>query len=126
VLWTLGFPRVVHATSRLFAHGKPLKTPHTEVEDYAVARLDLDTGATVSLASWWRLPAGCDAVIRAAFYGTQGGLALCNVTGSFYDFTAERFWGATRQILHAPPDDWGGLLLPGHGNSRRGHSSILT
>jgi predicted dehydrogenase len=107
-LWMLGFPRVLHTTSRLFTHGKPLERYRTDVEDYAVARLDLDTGATVSLTCSWRLPAGCDAVISAAFYGTQGGLALRNVAGSFYDFTTERFWGTTRQTLHAPPDDWGG------------------
>jgi predicted dehydrogenase len=107
-LWMLGFPRVLHTTSRLLAHGKPLETCRTEVEDFAVARLDLDTGATVSLTCSWRLPAGCDAVISAAFYGTQGGLILRNVAGSFYDFTTERFWGTTRQTLHAPPDDWGG------------------
>jgi predicted dehydrogenase len=107
-LWALGFPRVIHTTSRLFGQGKPLGTSRTEVEDYAVARLDLDTGATVSLTCSWRLPAGCDAVISAAFYGTQGGLALHNVAGSFYDFVTERFWGTTRQTLHEPPDDWGG------------------
>ena len=69
-LWMLGFPRVLHTTSRLFTHGKPLEIYRTDVEDYAVARLDLDTGATVSLTCSWRLPAGCDAVISAAFYGT--------------------------------------------------------
>ena len=68
----------------------------------------MDTGATVSLTCSWRLPAGRDAVISAAFYGTQGGLALHNVAGSFYDFTTERFCGTTRQTLHEPPDDWGG------------------
>jgi predicted dehydrogenase len=107
-LWMLDFPRVRHTTGRLFAHGKPLRARGAAVEDYAVARLDLETGATVSLVCSWRLPAGCDAVISAAFYGTQGGLALRNVAGSFYDFTAERFWGTTRQVLQAPPDDWGG------------------
>jgi len=107
-LWTLGFPQVVHTTSRLLAQGKPLTTSRMAVEDYAVARLDLGTGATVSLTCSWCLPAGCDAVISAAFYGTQGGLALRNVAGSFYDFTTERFWGTARQTLHEPPDDWGG------------------
>ena len=107
-LWTLNFPRVMSTTSRLFAHGKPLGAPITEVEDYAIARLDLDTGATVSLTCSWRLSAGCDAVISAAFYGTQGGVALHNVAGSFYDFTTERFWGTRRQTLHEPPDTWGG------------------
>ena len=80
----------------------------TEVEDYAIARLDLATGATVSLTCSWRLSAGCNAMISAAFYDTRGGLALRNVAGSFYDFTPERFWGTRRQSLHEPPDIWGG------------------
>lgn len=107
-LWTLGFPRVTHTTSRLMAHGKPVHGTPLACEDYAVAHVDLETGATVSLACSWRLPAGCDAVIGATFYGTQGGLALRNVAGSFYDFTTERFCGTSRQTLHTPPDAWGG------------------
>jgi predicted dehydrogenase len=107
-LWTLGFPRVTQTSSRMFAQGKPLKMGRDQVEDYAVARLDLDTGAVLSLACSWRLPAGLDAVIEAVFYGTAGGLALRNVSGSFYDFKAERFWGTARQTLHEPPDEWGG------------------
>ena len=68
--------------------------------------------------------AGCDAVISAAFYGTQGGLALRNV-GSFYDFTTERFGGTTRQTLHAPPTT-GPAAVAGPGNSACDHSLILT
>jgi predicted dehydrogenase len=111
-LWTLRFPRVTHTTSRLFAHGKRVRGPRlTTVEDYAVAQLDLETGTTLSLTCSWRLPAGCNAIIGAVFYGTQGGLALHNVNGSFYDFRTERFWGTTRQTLHEPPDDWGGRAV---------------
>jgi hypothetical protein len=51
----------------------------------------------VRLACSWRLQAGQEAVIAAEFYGTQGGAALRNVGGSFYDFEAARFSGtATR------------------------------
>jgi predicted dehydrogenase len=107
-LWTLGFPRVTQTSSRMFAQGKRLKMGRDQVEDYAVARLDLDTGAVISLACSWRLPAGLDAVVEVVFYGTAGGLALRNVCGSFYDFKAERFWGTARQTLHEPPDEWGG------------------
>jgi predicted dehydrogenase len=78
------------------------------VEDYAVARLDLKGGAAVQLACSWNLPAGCDAVIGASFYGTRGGASLRNVNGSFYDFTAERYDGTRRETLSVPPDDWGG------------------
>ena len=63
---------------------------------------------TVTLACSWRLPVGDQAQIEASFYGTEGGLGLRNVDGSFYDFRAERYRGTTRECLHAPPDAWGG------------------
>lgn len=106
--WILDFPQVVHTTSRLFSQGKALSALRTTVEDYAVARLDLATGATLSLSCSWRLPVGGNAVIRVAFYGTQGGLALHNVDGSFYDFRTERFHGTACETLHEPPEEWGG------------------
>ena len=40
-LWMFDFPAVQNVTSRLFAGGQPLRTPETQVEDYATARLDL-------------------------------------------------------------------------------------
>ncbi|MGI8546076.1 MAG: Gfo/Idh/MocA family protein [Gemmatimonadaceae bacterium] len=107
-LWTLGNPRVVAASSRLFSKGTPLDLPATTVEDYAEARLDLDSGTEVRLSCSWNLNAGRDAVIEAAFYGTTGGAALRNVNGSFFDFSAQRFRGTTSETLSAPPDDWGG------------------
>ena len=48
------------------------------------------------------------AIISAAFYGTEGGVALHNVNGSFYDFTAERYRGTATETLSRPPDAWGG------------------
>ena len=107
-LWTLGFPKVEGVTARLYAGGQPLRDASVRVEDYAVALLTLSSGATVRLACSWNLPAGQDAVIDAAFYGTRGGAALRNVGGSFYDFTAERYRGTVRETLSSPPDEWGG------------------
>jgi predicted dehydrogenase len=78
------------------------------VEDYAVAMLELSTGAAVRLACSWGLQAGCDAVISASFFGTNGGAALRNVNGSFYDFVAEQYRGTARDGLTEPPDEWGG------------------
>ena len=104
-LWTLGFPHVTDASARLFAAGAPLGAG--QVEDYAAAHFDLASGATVQLACSWRLQAGQDAVIAAEFYGTQGGAALRNVGGSFYDFRAERFRGTASETLASPPDAWG-------------------
>ncbi|RAK61392.1 gfo/Idh/MocA family oxidoreductase [Phenylobacterium hankyongense] len=107
-LWALDFPQVNEAAGKLFAGGEPLAGRSDTVEDYAVATLELATGAVVRLACSWRLQAGCDAVISASFYGTEGGAALKNLGGSFYDFTAERYRGTARETLASPPDAWGG------------------
>jgi predicted dehydrogenase len=107
-LWALDFPDVASATGTLFAGGEPLTGTSGKVEDYALATVQLATGTAVQLSCSWRLQAGCDAVISAAFYGTSGGAALRNVGGSFYDFTAERYHGTRTEALAAPPDDWGG------------------
>jgi predicted dehydrogenase len=107
-LWALGHPRVEAVSSRLFAGGRRLATGSEEVEDYAEARLDLDTGAVARLACSWRLSAGREAVIEVAFYGTEGGVVLRNVSGSFYDFVAERLRGTVREVLTRGPEEWGG------------------
>jgi predicted dehydrogenase len=107
-LWTLDFPQVERVSAQLLSAGAPLAGAGDRVEDYAVATLELAGGAVVRLACSWRLQAGCDAEIAAQFYGTEGGAALRNVAGSFYDFTAERFRGTARETLAAPPDAWGG------------------
>src|SRR5438270_4791170 len=107
-LWTLGFPAVERVTSSLFAGGKRLEEISNQVEDYGIATIELTSGAVVRLACSWKLPAGCDAIISADFYGAKGGLAFHNVNGSFYDFVAEQFQGTSRTILASPPDAWGG------------------
>jgi predicted dehydrogenase len=107
-LWLLGFPDVVGVHGRLMAGGKPLHDPDQQVEDLAAAQLELATGAVVQLRCSWRLPAGRDAIIGASFYGTDGGLALRNVDGSFYDFVAERYTGTQSTVMTEPPDAWGG------------------
>jgi len=104
-LWVLGFPDVRDVSADLFAGGRPL--PEGAVEDFANARFTVG-GTAVRLACSWRLHAGRDAVIEAAFYGTQGGAALRNVGGSFYDFTAERFAGTSSERLSEGADAWGG------------------
>jgi predicted dehydrogenase len=101
-LWILGFPRVKRVTSRLF--GLP-------VEHYATARIDLATGASLQLACSWNLSAGRDAVIGATFYGTRGAAAMRNVSGSFYDFTAEHYEKTHSRLLVEPPDAWGGRAI---------------
>ena len=105
-LWSLDFPAVERVSSDLLSGGSPLR--EGQVEDYAVANLTLANGASVRLACSWRLAAGREAVISAAFYGTEGGAALRNVAGSFYDFTAELYRGTATETLTSPPDVWGG------------------
>jgi predicted dehydrogenase len=107
-MWALDFPAATSVTSKLFAGGVPLRDGTAQVEDYAVATVELETGTAVQLACSWRLQAGQDAIISASFYGTEGGAALRNVGGSFYDFEAERFRGTSRETLASPPDEWGG------------------
>jgi hypothetical protein len=60
------------------------------------------------MACSWKLHAGRDCEIEAAFYGTRGGLRFRNIEGSFYDFGAELMTGTTHRSLCAPPDAWGG------------------
>jgi predicted dehydrogenase len=107
-LWCLDFPEVEEVAAKLFAAGEKLGPAPSQVEDYAVATVELASGTAIQLACSWRLQAGCDALISAAFYGTGGGAALRNVDGSFYDFTAERYRGTARETLASPPDEWGG------------------
>ncbi|KAA9345577.1 Gfo/Idh/MocA family protein [Adhaeribacter soli] len=107
-LWGLNFPEVKTVNSRLFAKGKPLTDPSTQVEDYASAHIELATGTHVQLTCSWNLQAGQEALISAVFYGTNGGVAFRNVNGSFYDFVAERYYGTRTETLVSPPDNWMG------------------
>ena len=107
-LWTLGFEaiRSVHAT--LFAGGLALPRDPSQVEDYGVATLETQSGIVIRLACSWNLNAGQEAVIEAAFYGTEAAAAMRNVQGSFFDFAAEFTQGSHhRTTIAAPPDAWG-------------------
>jgi len=120
LLWALDYPRIVSVSSRLHSGGERLERGQAgareqagargaaSLEDHAFAQIELETGATARLACSWRLPAGCDAVIGAAFYGTRGAAILRNVEGSFYDFVVEHCEGTVRRVLASPPDEWSG------------------
>jgi predicted dehydrogenase len=107
-LWLLDFPKVEAVDSKLYAAGQPIAADSHHVEDYAVVQLHFAGGAVARLACSWRISAGRDAVIEATLYGTNGGVAMRNVAGSFYDFIAERYAGTHSEPLAAPPDAWGG------------------
>jgi len=92
-VWTLGLaPRAVGARF----HGEPLET-------WATAELD-----HVRLACSWNLHAGEDARIGASYHGTDGGVRVENVDGSFYDFRCDLFRGTSTEPLVEPPDAWPG------------------
>ena len=92
-VWTLDLDPA-QVTSRLV--GAP-------VETYATAELD-----AVRVACSWNLHAGAEAVIGAAFFGTDGGARVSNVGGSFYDFRCDRLDGTATSALVEPPDAWPG------------------
>ena len=110
-LWLLDRPGIARVTSALYNKGRRLPAGSDEVEDYAIALLETDRGASVEIACSWNLPAGADAVISAELYGPHGGLSFQNVGGSFYDFVATRFRGTQRELLVEPPDAWGGRAI---------------
>lgn len=108
-LWSLGFPKVYHTTSRMFSKGQLITSSvHNTVEDFVTAKLDLEDNTVVNLSCSWNLPAGQDAVIEATFYGTKGAVSFKNIGGSFYDFVTKRFTGTKTETLVSPPDNWMG------------------
>ena len=107
-LWLLGPTEIRHVEASLYREGRRLAPGGGEVEDFAAATLDTADGLTIRLACSWRLHAGCDAVIRARFFGEKGGLEFANVGGSFYDFSARHHVQTTSTELCTPPDDWSG------------------
>lgn len=110
MLYALDFPEVDKVQSSLYAKGVSVKGKE-EVEDYASVIMELENDINAQLACSWNLKAGCEAVIEASFYGTNGGVALKNVSGSFYDFTGVRNWGTQTEMLVQPPDNWGGRAM---------------
>jgi predicted dehydrogenase len=107
-LWLLNYPELNAIQSNLFSKGNLLAPKANAVEDYAAAQLLFNNKVSVQLSCSWHLPAGCDAVIKAIFYGTHGGISFSNINGSFYDFITERFHGTSREPICMGQDDWGG------------------
>lgn len=110
-LWICGEPEISGLNGQLFRGGQLLQRPPAEVEDAAFAQWMQDRQTLVRLGCSWKLSAGCDVQIRAAFYGTEGAVVLRNVDGSFYDFVVEHNRGTQCQVLSSPPDRWGGRSL---------------
>ena len=108
LVWLFNNPEVNEVSSQLFSKGKKIEDIVAQVEDYAVAQMLLNDRIAVQLACSWNLPAGVDAVIEVSIYGTKGGVSFKNVNGSFYDFSTERFYGTSREVISTPGDAWGG------------------
>lgn len=109
----LGYPRVERVQSSLFAGGKLINKGSEKIEDYGVATIETADDTVINLSCCWNLNVGCEADIEIAFYGTEGGAALRNVNGSFYDFVGQRFERTRTETLSSPEDSkwqWGGLM----------------
>jgi predicted dehydrogenase len=92
----------------LSTKGRPWAESTSDVEDFALVQLQSAGGIAARVACSWGTPSGCDAIIEARLFGTAAGARIANVSGSFYDFTAERLDGSGAATLARPPDDWGG------------------
>lgn len=106
VMWLLQDSHIGNVSSTLCHNGEKIKPPFSVVEDYAVAEFDVGSTRT-RLCCSWNLNAGQDAVIEVRLYGTQGGAAISNVGGSFFDFEVHHFQGTDRHRLAGYPDAWG-------------------
>jgi predicted dehydrogenase len=109
-MWLLSTDDANTVTSDLFQGGKKLHPPYDAVEDYALVNFMLGKTHTRMSCSW-NLHAGRDAMIEIHLHGTQGGLSICNINGSFYDFEIHHFKGTSKQQLAGYPDAWGGRAL---------------
>lgn len=108
LLWCLDYPAVASVAARLMREGRPLGAG--EVEDFALATIDIAGGGVARMACSWRMHAGCDAEVALRFHGSEGTLVFENVGGSFYDFRARLLKGSSSQVLCEGPDDWGGRM----------------
>jgi predicted dehydrogenase len=81
------------------------------VDDFANARIELEGGASASVAVSWNAHAGQDCVIRLSAFGTSGGAEFRNVDGSFYDFELARFSGRSGEVAVRESRDWLGKAI---------------
>ena len=105
VRWVLDFPEAAAVHARVLHHG------YRPVEDYAVATVDLATGAVATLACSWNLPLGKPADLRLTFYGTTGAVAVRNEGSSYTACRCELWRGTTRERLVEAHEGWEGGAL---------------
>lgn len=132
-LLSLDFPEITEISSKLYSGGKRLKPGEENVEDFAAVSMVSEKDTLINLECSWNLPAGTEAIIKARFYGSKGGVAFKNVDGSFYDFAAEKYEKTQTKKLVNPPDNWGGRagvawaekLASGAGFDQEGAEELL-
>jgi predicted dehydrogenase len=107
-LWTLDWPKAKTIGAQLLSRAERFEHGSEIVEDYAVAQIELDNGAAMSLACSWNLPLGREAQIEISFFGSAGGASLKNVHGSFFDFSVERYRGIKTDVFPAGDRRWFG------------------
>ncbi len=110
-LWIMDFPQVKNVDANLYSGGRKIYDSSEKSEDFALVQMETASGATIRLTCSWNLPAGKDAEIKAAFYGTKASAVFENTGGSFYDFNTSINHGTSGNIISSPPDDWGGRAL---------------
>jgi predicted dehydrogenase len=103
-LWLVGSTGVARVDGQALKQGEPAGAG--TVDDFASARLVLDSGAVANLAVSWHAHAGRDCVIRVTLFGTAGGAELRNTAGSFYDLELLRFDGRTERLVCTESRDW--------------------
>ncbi len=108
-LWILDSPGVRDVRGRAFRQGEPLVG--VGIDDFAVARLELEDRTLVHLAVSWNAHAGADCVIRTTLFGTGGGVELRNIEGGFFDFETVRRDGRNERILRRESRDWLGRAI---------------
>ena len=120
-LWVLDAPQVSGVSSRLFAGGEPLEHHRARggLRGRHSGNGDRRRGASPAPG----LQAGCDAVIAATFYGTEGGAAFRNVDGSFFDFVAG-YRGTARGGADEPAGRVGRAGRRGLGHATRGRRAL--
>lgn len=109
--WLLGAREPETVRARCFEAGRRVSPPVRFAEDFVMADIVYASGLDVHLSCSWRASAGRGAIIGCRIFGTEGGAAIGNVGGSFYDFEVELCRGAESRRLAAPPDSWPGRAL---------------
>lgn len=110
-LWMLDFPGIRSTVSEMYAKGSLIERNVITCEDYISAQIVTDNDTLIRLVCSWNLPAGQDAEIKAAFYGTEKAALFYNVNGSFYDFETVICSGTSREVISSPPEEWGAKAL---------------